>query len=33
MTASCDVLIPSCRDKEVFIADGEEEREMLRDAA
>ena len=33
MTASCDVLIPPHRDEEVFIADGEEETEMLRDAA
>lgn len=33
MTASCDVLMPPRHDEEVFIADGEEKREMLRDAA
>jgi len=33
MTASCDVLMPPRHDEEVFIAYGEETREMLRDAA
>jgi len=33
MTASCDVLMPPRRDEEVFIAEGEEKREMLCDAA
>jgi hypothetical protein len=31
--ALCDVLMPPCRDEEVFIIDGKEKREMLRDAA
>lgn len=33
MTASGDVLLPPHHDEEVFIADGEEKREMLRGAA
>ncbi|CAM6005572.1 unnamed protein product [Sphagnum balticum] len=33
MTASGDVLMPPRHDEEVFIADGEEKREMLCDAA
>jgi hypothetical protein len=33
MTTLCDVLIPPRCDEEVFIADGEEKREMFRDAA